>query len=589
MQNNSKPPLQTQPSTLDIVLKNGQMNLATAIGRLEQAVSKAYGNINSSINSKQGEFNQALLKTLDQSISKSSNKMDQFYTSSFAKIYALNSILMEQSLKKNGMAFAQKDLEGYRNLDKVFDNQQRAFGDMNIALRQIIEKMTPKTPYDVEKEMMRINNFSQSHDVQYKDVATYLKISARHNVDKEVALNSFGNIKKDFFDNRKKESFSEIPLIKSLTANNKELLKELQGTSNISDFITILIESLSKAKTNNKDAVKKLHEYVKDPDVEAVLTDSGIHRLTPEEKKDKNKRNQNILYNIQKDAKTEQKANDRMVERGYYDNQARADGIDHTQQVKSRVRVYSGYLDGENKEKIEKYNTDRKNMDKAALDDSVSQQFDYESSHKSWYQAYKKTLEGVPLGGLLYQISEQNDKNMWRKKIEYNTQGDSDIDAEPLLINRSVYKVNPIQNPSEYYKPNNLGFYQFPLSAQTSTSDTILEIKKFLNENSVGKGYTSSADNHVTSQSVVMKKPASSSLPDIQNKNSNLLLAKQLLNTPNIMQQRLNINIALTQNGIGKTEYSVEKNISIPRKGNGSPVVIDHAFPQWGASAFKVK
>jgi len=228
-------------------------------------------------------------------------------------------------------------------------------------------------------------------------------------------------------------------------------------------------------------------------------------------------------------------------------------------------------------------------MDKAALDDSVSQQFDYESSHKSWYQAYKKTLEGVPLGGLLYQISEQNDKNMWRKKIEYNTQGDSDIDAEPLLINRSVYKVNPIQNPSEYYKPNNLGFYQFPLSAQTSTSDTILEIKKFLNENSDRKGYTSSADNHVTSQSVVMKKPASSSLPDIQNKNSNLLLAKQLLNTPNIMQQRLNINIALTQNGIGKTEYSVEKNISIPRKGNGSPVVIDHAFPQWGASAFKVK
>jgi len=69
MPNNSKSPLQTRPSTLDIVLKNGQMNLATAIGRLEQAVTKAYGNINSSINSKQGEFNQALLKTLDQSIS----------------------------------------------------------------------------------------------------------------------------------------------------------------------------------------------------------------------------------------------------------------------------------------------------------------------------------------------------------------------------------------------------------------------------------------------------------------------------------------------------------------------------------------
>lgn len=432
----------SQPSTMEIVFRNGQMNLATAIGRLEQAITKAYGNINSSINSKQGEFNQALLKTLDQSISKSSDKMDMFFTSSFGKIYALNSILMAQSLQKNGMVAAQKDLEGYRNYDKLIENQQRAFNDINVSLKRIIEKITLKSddPANTEKEMMQINNFSKAQGVRYQDVSTYLKVTARHNVDKEVALNSFENIKKDLFDNRKKGSFANIPLIKSLTANNKELLNELQGASDISKFITILIENLSKAKTNNKDAIKKLHEYVRDPDVEAALTDEAIH--DPEKEKDEKKKQQNVLYNIQKNARIEEKANERMIKRGYYSHAAEVEDDEHTKKVGARTDLYTGNIDKDNQEKIRKYRDEYTTESQDALGNEAIKQSNQEKPQGSFDDALSKTSDGIQLVPLVFYAYQQAKQYLIANQAQRNAFNAPDyFDTSDEAVNKRRLKL----------------------------------------------------------------------------------------------------------------------------------------------------
>lgn len=60
----------------------------------------------------------------------------------------------------------------------------------------------------------------------------------------------------------------------------------------------------------------------------------------------------------------------------------------------------------------------------------------------------------------------------------------------------------------------------------------------------------------------------------------NMQLNKQIISTPNVMQQKLNIHIALTQNGLTKSENSFEKNVTLPQKGNGSVVRIDNFAAQ---------
>lgn len=407
MPNNSKLPLQTQPSTLDIVLRNGQMNLATAIGRLEQAVTKAYGNINSSINSKQGEFNQALLKTLDQSISKSSNKMDQFYTSSFAKIYALNSAIMEQSLQKNGMAAAQKDLDGYRNLDKLIENQQRAFSDMNVSLKQIIEKIAPMTS---EQKMIQTANAAQVNNADYMDVSMFEQITSRYNVSQPEAQRSFKDIQTNLFDVRNTENFDKDPFIEALTKNNAELLKKLKGTSNRTDFIMLLIENISKAyEDNNQDILQNIPKYIKKPGIWSTFIDKDIHLPTAFEKKYPEVLQNTVYQKAYNNAQREKDINEEMKKRGYHYNSVEKDNNSRIIDLLARFQYYGLYLDNKNQEYTKKYNSNPNELVNENVKKDVSNQYDEE--YKDDYAF--SVLKAMPhVGDLIVDTTKRFDKSM---------------------------------------------------------------------------------------------------------------------------------------------------------------------------------
>jgi len=430
MQNNSKPPPQTQPSTLDIVLKNGQMNLATAIGRLEQAVTKAYGNINSSINSKQGEFNQALLKTLDQSISKSSNKMDQFYTSSFAKIYALNSAIMEQSLQRSGMVAAQKDLEGYRNLDKVFDNQQRAFGDMNVSLKQIIEKIAPMTS---EQKMFQTANVAQANNADYMDVSMFEQFTSLHDVSRPEAHRAFADIQKNLFNVRNTENFDKDPFVEALTKNSPELLKKLKGTSDRTEFIMLLIENITKAfENNNQDVLKKLPEYIKKPGIMATFTDGyNIHLPNELENKYPEILNNTVYERARQNAQKQRDIHDKIEEKGYHNRNVGVANDSYVVDLFSRLHYYSVYLDQKNNEHTNQYRTDIDGAVRDNVKDSISGEYD---------QQYKDDLAFVVIKGLLPGLGEsvvegvkRTDKSALGIKYTFGPNA-------PENVNKPVYK-----------------------------------------------------------------------------------------------------------------------------------------------------
>jgi len=584
MPNNSKLPLQTQPSTLDIVLRNGQMNLATAIGRLEQAVTKAYGNINSSINSKQGEFNQALLKTLDQSISKSSNKMDQFYTSSFAKIYALNSAIMEQSLQKSGMAAAQKDLEGYRNLDKIFESQQRAFSDINFSLQRIVEKVAPLSD---EQRRVRIHNYTQSRDVKYNAVSTFAQITDRHDVGLEETLKNFDHFN-DSFKNRKNANFlKKDPIIAALVENNQGLLKELQETSDITKFIVLLIKSLSKAKKDKNESVMQQARKNLSPGMLSVMTDGNINFIPPDQLEGKTEEekqkiyNQNVLSRIMKRANKEEQL-DAIIESNKLSyTAAEVKQTKYTNDMVAQTAVSLEKYDPDNK----KYIADNIKNPNAKIVERIKEILgkDFDSS-KYNQPLIAKILDfgttlvpSVNLGVTTIDLKgAEGLANKWDRESDkestVNTQASKIRDSRlPQLKSDQSYSGNALwleytasgRNIPKGFTPAQIMENLFSIPKETG--QVIRSITGTISKN----------ENKVTQSDYI----------------KNMQLNKQIISTPNVMQQKLNIHIALTQNGLTKSEYSLEKNVTLPQKGNGSVVMIDNFATQMalGTNGFNKK
>jgi len=582
MQNNSKPPPQTQPSTLDIVFKNGQMNLATAIGRLEQAVTKAYGNINSSINSKQGEFNQALLKTLDQSISKSSNKMDQFYTSSFAKIYALNSTIMEQSLQKNGMAAAQRDLDGYKNYDKLFENQQRAFGDMNASLKQIIEKIAPLND---EQKRVKIHNYSQSRNVGYQHVSAFSQITDRHGVGLEETLKNFDHFN-DSFKNRKNiDAFKKDPIIAALVAHNEGLLKELQGTSDISEFIVRIIQALSKAKKEKNETIMQQARKNLSSGMLAAMTDEDIHFISPEELKNKKPEeiqqiyNKNTLSRILTRADREGKLDDIIENNKLSYTATEVQQIKNTNNMASQTAVSLEKKDPENKKYISENNQNPTAKIIEGIKVILGKEFDAKKYDKDLITKlfnYGTTLVPTINAGVAtvdlksaQQLNDQQEKEV-AKQLTVNNQT-----AKINTNNNSIFPIT--QQPKHWYIPKG------------SNNQTDLSNRPWVEAVAAGrempKGFTpNQIANSIFSAPQKMEQITKSITDKISQASDyvkNLQFQKQILSTPkNTIEQRLNVHIALTQNGAARSEYSFEKNITLPQKGNGSVVMLNHHFPQ---------
>lgn len=69
---------------------------------------------------------------------------------------------------------------------------------------------------------------------------------------------------------------------------------------------------------------------------------------------------------------------------------------------------------------------------------------------------------------------------------------------------------------------------------------------------------------------------------------TSMQLSRQLLNTPNTMQQRFNFYFTLPQTNSGKIEHSFDHNSVVSRKG-GSPLSnVDKAFPNFGAKGIPI-
>jgi len=606
MPNNSKSPLQTQPSTLDIVLRNGQMNLATAIGRLEQAVTKAYGNINSSINSKQGEFNQALLKTLDQSISKSSNRMDQFYTSSFAKIYALNSVVMEQSLQKNGIAAAQKDLEGYRNYDKLIENQQRAFGDINASLKQIVEKIAPFTP---EQKMIQTANAAQVNNADYIDMSIFEQFTSRHEVSKPEARRAFEDIQKNLFNVRNTENFDKDPFVDALTKNNPELLKKLKGTSDRSQFIVLLIESISKAyEENNQDILQKLPKYIKKPGIMATFTDKDIYNPTDEELNDINKLQRNVYFNTYNRAYSQKQSYDEMLRQKYLSNNYEGKSSKTTMDIVSLPEEYRTTIDQQNIENINQYNKNSK----SAVQDNVNQTREefIKKNRGSFANSVVKAVDGIPVVGSPV-VSGWENLNQWRRgdvpidenniKMGWKPQQDKSTAEIVKEIELRIKDVPPSEflpglSQNERYKrlygkniydiDTVLPSKQYPFFQKSNSGD-----KQTNNIETNQKGLLSSI--HLLPNTDIVQKTLDivkemvgiqknkGQLAPYQNYNKNLDINRNLLNKPNQSFQYLKFLITIPPNNSMVDSKTVQRSVVIKPNDKGS-VQLDNLFIQKG-------
>jgi len=606
MPNNSKSPSQTQPSTLDIVLRNGQMNLATAIGRLEQAVTKAYGNINSSINSKQGEFNQALLKTLDQSISKSSDKMDQFYTSSFVKIYALNSAIMEQSLKKNGMAAAQKDLDGYRNFDKLIENQQRAFGDINASLKQIVEKIAPFTP---EQKMIQTANAAQVNNADYIDMSIFEQFTSRHEVSKPEARRAFEDIQKNLFNVRNTENFDKDPFVDALTKNNPELLKKLKGTSDRSQFIVLLIESISKAyEENNQDILQKLPKYIKKPGIMATFTDKDIYNPTDEELNDINKLQRNVYFNTYNRAYSQKQSYDEMLRQKYLSNNYEGKSSKTTMDIVSLPEEYRTTIDQQNIENINQYNKNSKSV----VQDNVNQTREefIKKNRGSFANSVVKAVDGIPVVGSPV-VSGWENLNQWRRgdvpvdenniKMGWKPQQDKSTAEIVKEIELRIKDVPPseflpgLSQNERYKRLSGKNIYdidtvlpskQYPFFQKSNSGD-----KQTNNIETNQKGLLSSI--HLLPNTDIVQKTLDivkemvgiqknkGQLAPYQNYNKNLDINRNLLNKPNQSFQYLKFLITIPPNNSMVDSKTVQRSVVIKPNDKGS-VQLDNLFIQKG-------
>lgn len=223
-----------------------------------------------------------------------------------------------QAAEKNGQDNAEKQLAELKYSNKLLLEQTVAFSNITVALQQILSEIKPLSD---RQQAMRIANTATATNTQYKDVSTYVQFADRHGVSQEEALDSFKNVKKDLFDVRgDKQKLEQNPMIKALAAQNKELYEQLKNADNMSDFVAIITENLSKAKKDkNKDAMKAAFDYFKSEGMVASYSDSMIRRPTQAQLEQAGnitgqaELRKNPFYNMQQRAASQQAAYDKTV------------------------------------------------------------------------------------------------------------------------------------------------------------------------------------------------------------------------------------------------------------------------------------
>lgn len=341
---------------------NQSDNFALAIGRLEKVVTNASININTAINSKQSLFYKSLENAVNHSLKSASDGMNNFLNDYFPKInsifseYEKNIEVILTKIKntdfvptsnQNGIELAQQQLDAYKINDQLLSNQNKAFSDMNISLKQIIDKLDPPT---VKAEMQATDNFAKAHGMEYKNVSNYRQLMNLAGVDKEHADASLLDIKKLYDIKGNKQDLLKNPMVQALVDGNKELLSQLQNTTNIDDFIALLMENVKKAHQNatkNGDVGDKARKIVEtsntffdNEDVSAAWRNPNIKYLSERDKiyygsKEGQKKGQeDIAYSTRKNAEFEQKR--------YYDSIQQDVGKSHQYDNLKHTSVVDG-------------------------------------------------------------------------------------------------------------------------------------------------------------------------------------------------------------------------------------------------------
>jgi len=170
--------------------------------------------------------------------------------------------------------------------------------------------------------MQATDNFAKAHGMEYKNVSNYRQLMNLAGVDKEHADASLLDIKKLYDIKGDKQELLKNPMVQALVDGNKKLLSQLQNTTNIDDFIALLMENVKNAHQNATkngkvgDKARKIVEtsntFFDNEDVSAAWRNPNIEYLSERDKvyygsKEGQKKGQeDIAYSIRKNAEFEQ-------------------------------------------------------------------------------------------------------------------------------------------------------------------------------------------------------------------------------------------------------------------------------------------
>ncbi|CAI3946747.1 hypothetical protein [Commensalibacter papalotli (ex Botero et al. 2024)] len=233
--------------------------LAASIAKLDQTVTNAYNHIN--------KLFVLYEQNIDEIVKRLAN--DDF----------------SQKAENKGVADSQQQINLQKNYIQLLADQNAAFLEFNISLKQIVSKLTPMT---VSQTMQADNNTATAMRVSYEELMFNRYMSSKFGVDAEHADN-FQEKSKAILDIKNDQNaLLKIPVINALYQQDQGILKQISGAQDTKALIPVLIEAMSKANVaGNKEAVATGQDYFgKDANIFAYMTSSLVQVLEGQRRSD---------------------------------------------------------------------------------------------------------------------------------------------------------------------------------------------------------------------------------------------------------------------------------------------------------------
>ncbi|CAI3955114.1 unnamed protein product [Commensalibacter communis] len=239
-------------------LGNGRQ-LAASIAKLDQAVTNAYNHIHK------------LFVTYEQNIDGILKRLanDDFSTRS----------------KQAGVTDSQQQIDLQKNYTKLLADQNTAFADFNIALKQIVSKLTPMT---VSQTAQVDNNTAKAMGVTYEELMFNRYLSSKSGVDADRADNFQEKVKAILDIKNDQAALLKNLMIKGLYQQNQDILKQISGAQDTKALIPILLQALSKANAaGKKETISAAQDYFgKDANLLAYMINNLIQVLEGKRRED---------------------------------------------------------------------------------------------------------------------------------------------------------------------------------------------------------------------------------------------------------------------------------------------------------------